>query len=259
MAIGSFADDNGGSVERELIILSRGLLELSEIQRNYGPDPENPQPYSVTNKDGEHLFNADPSISALVTVVDDYGDGSLDGKQFWDRFFLKKRRDADVWEAGQNSKLGMVIKTMPKYGPEHFVNPKPFEEDDLDGHQFEAGTEQREDRSGKKLEGTRIEWASIGAVPDRDAKKNKQAKPDKAEKARKEADEQIDQEVDDHLAAAEVNSILDTLIKEAAENPEFDPGPAEIIDELERRIGRKAGVDEYKMLMDKLEQSDSAD
>jgi hypothetical protein len=251
MAIGSFADDNGGSVERELIILSRGLLELSEIQRNYGPDPDNPQPYSVTNKDGEHLFNADPSISALVTVVDDYGDGSLDGKQFWDRFFLKKRRDADVWEAGQNSKLGMVIKSMPKYGPNHFSAPTPFEEDDLDGHRFEAGTEQREDRSGKKLEGTRIDWATIGAVPDRSGKK-------KAQQARKEAEEEIDQEVDDHLAAAEVSSILDTLIKDVHENPEGGAGPAEILAELEKRTGRRAGVDEFKMLMDKLQQSDSA-
>jgi hypothetical protein len=194
MPIGSFADD--GKIEAETIILGRGLLEIEEVHLNYGNDPEKPAPYEVENKKGEVIFTSDPNISALVQIVDDYGDGSMDGKKFWDKFYLKEnKKKPGVWEAGENSKLGMALKAHPKYGPKHFEAklPKPVNEKDLEGFQFEAGTEQKEDRSGKKIEGTRIAWLSIGAVPDRDKKK----------KARKEADEQIDKEVEDQLSEAD--------------------------------------------------------
>jgi hypothetical protein len=173
MPIGSFADT--GKVESEVIVLSRALLEIEEILLNYGPDPENPSPYEVKNKDGEVLFTADPNVGALVKVVDDYGDGEHDGKKFYDKFYLKKNKDTGAWEAGENSKLGMLLKSHPKYGPKHFEVklPKPVEEKDFETMRFEAGTEQKEDRSGKKLEGTRIAWQSIGPVPNRSKKKAK--------------------------------------------------------------------------------------
>jgi len=207
MPIGSFADD--GKIEVETIILGRGLLEIEEIHRNYGDDPDNPAPYDVKNKKDEVLFTSDPNISALVKIVDDYGDGSLDGKKFWDKFYLKKNPKTGVWEAGSNSKLGMTLKAHPNYGPKHFENPKPFIEKDLEVFQFEAGTEQKEDRNGKKLEGTRIAWLSIGAVPDRDKKK----------KSREEADEQTDAEVDEQLSAAEkaqMNEVFDKANQQKA-------------------------------------------
>jgi hypothetical protein len=191
MSIGSFADD--GKIEAETIILGRGLLEIEEVHLNYGDDPETPAPYDVHNKKGDLIFTSDPNISGLVKIVDDYGDGSLDGKKFWDKFYLKEnKKKPGVWEAGENSKLGMVLKAHPKYGPKHFENPKPVDEKDLEVFQFEAGTEQKEDRSGKKLEGTRIAWKTIGIVPNRSKKK-----------AREEADEQIDKEVEDQLSEAD--------------------------------------------------------
>jgi hypothetical protein len=191
MPIGSFADD--GKIEAETIILGRGLLEIEEVHLNYDDDPETPAPYDVHNKKGDLIFTSDPNISGLVKIVDDYGDGSLDGKKFWDKFYLKEnKKKPGVWEAGENSKLGMTLKAHPKYGPKHFENPKPVDEKDLEVFQFEAGTEQKEDRSGKKLEGTRIAWKTIGIVPNRSKKK-----------AREEADEQIDKEVEDQLSEAD--------------------------------------------------------
>jgi hypothetical protein len=169
MPIGSFADT--GKVENEIIVLSRALLEIEEVHLNYGDDPNNPAPYDVKNKNGEHIFTSDPNLSMLTKVVDDYGSGEYDGKKFWDKYYLKFNTKSGVWEAGENSKLGMLLKAHPKYGPAHFEKPKPVDEKDLESFQFEAGTEQKEDRSGKKLDGTRVAWQSIGAVPNRAGKK----------------------------------------------------------------------------------------
>ena len=46
-----------------------------------------------------------------------------------------------------------------------------YNENDLVGHRFEAQTEQREDPNQKKLDGTRIAYETIGAIPDRSGKK----------------------------------------------------------------------------------------
>jgi hypothetical protein len=204
MPIGSFADN--GKVETETIVLSRALLEIEEITLNYGEDPTSPAPYEVKSKKGDVLFISDPNINARVLIVDDYADGEADGKKFYDKFYLKQRKEIKVdkedkkayltskgWEVGKNSKLGMLLKAHPKYGPQHFQNPKPVDEKDLEGFQFEAGTEQREDRSGKKLDGTRIDWGTIGIVPNRSKKK----------KAQKEVNEETDKEVERQLSKAE--------------------------------------------------------
>lgn len=187
MPIGSFADN--GKVETETIVLSRALLEIEEITLNYGDDLDNPAPYEVKNKEGEVLFTSDPNINGLVKVVDDYGSGDYDGKKFYDKFYLKRNKETGVWEIGENSKTGMLTKSHPKYGLKHFENPKPVNEKDFEGHRFEAATEQKEDRSGKKLEGTRIAWNTIGAVPDRSKKKR--------------AHKEMDEEVETQLSEAE--------------------------------------------------------
>ena len=190
MPIGSFADD--GKIEAETIILGRGLLEIEEVHLNYGDDPENPAPYEVRNEKDEVIFTSDPNISGLVKIVDDYGDGSLDGKKFWDKFYLKQNKDTGRYMVGENSKFGMLVKAHPAYGPKHFQKPSSIDEAHFEKFQFEAGTEQKEDRSGKKLEGTRVAWKTIGAVPNRSKKK-----------ARKETDEQTDMEVEDQLSEAD--------------------------------------------------------
>ena len=192
MPIGSFADN--GKVETETIVLSRALLEIEEITLNYGDDPDTPAPYEVKNKDGETLFTADPNINALVKIVDDYGEGDYDNKKFFDKFYLKQNKKSEVWEAGEKSKLGMLLKAHPKYGVKHFQDPKPVDEKDFEGMRFEAATEQKENRSGKKLEGTRIAWKTIGQVPNRSKKKKK---------IQEEGNEETDKEVERQLSKAE--------------------------------------------------------
>jgi hypothetical protein len=199
MPIGSFADT--GKVESEIIVLSRALLEIEEVHLNYGDDPNSPAPYDVKNKNGEHIFTSDPNLSMLTKVVDDYGSGEYDGKKFWDKYYLKLNTKSGVWEAGENSKLGMLLKAHPKYGPKHFQNPKPVDEADFEGFQFEAGTEQKEDRGGKKLDGTRVAWLSIGAIPNH-SKKNK---------SREEIDRETDAEVDAQLSEAEERAMRGAL------------------------------------------------
>jgi hypothetical protein len=167
------------------------ILQLEEITLNYGDDPDNPKPYVVKNKDGEELFTADPNVNAIVRIVDDYADGDHDDKKFFDKFYLKLNKDRGVWEIGQNSKFGMLVKAHPKYGFDHFQKPKPVEEKDFEGFRFEAATEQREDLHGKKLDGTRVDWKTIGSVPDRTKKK----------KVQKELDEEAEAQLSEAEAA----------------------------------------------------------
>lgn len=188
MPIGSFADT--GRIENEVLVLARALLEIEEATPNYGDDPDNPAPYEVKNKEGMVLFTSDPNINIMVRVVDDYADGEHDDKKFFDKVYLKLNKDTGRWEIGENSKGGMLLKAHPKYGPDHFKNPTTVDEMDLKGFRFEAATEQKEDRSGKKLEGTRIAWKTIGVVPDRSKKKKVQ--------------EEMDKEVEEQLSEAEV-------------------------------------------------------
>jgi hypothetical protein len=187
MPIGSFADT--GKIESEVIVLARALLEIEDATLNYGDDPDNPAPYEVKNKEGALLFTADPNINIMVRVVDDYADGENDDKKFFDKVYLKRNKDNDAWQIGENSKGGMLLKAHPKYGSKHFEDPKPFDEMDLKGFRFEAATEQKEDRSGKKLDGTRIAWKTIGVVPNRSKKKAVQ--------------EEMDKEVEEQLSEAE--------------------------------------------------------
>jgi hypothetical protein len=187
MPLGSFADTK---IESEIIVLNRALLAIEEITCNFGGAPDNPAPYSVTNKKGEFAFTSDPNINAVVRIVDDYANGDHDDKKFFDKFYLKFNKDTGAWQIGENSKLAMLLKAHPKYGPKHFENPKPVDEKDFEGMQFEAGTEQREDKAGKKLDGTRIAWKTIGQVPDRSKKKKVQ--------------QEMDEEVEAQLTAAEV-------------------------------------------------------
>jgi hypothetical protein len=190
MPIGSFADT--GKIESEVIVLSRALLEITDATLNYGDDPDNPAPYEVKNKDGELLFTSDPNINIVVEVVDDYDEGDNDNKKFFDKVYLKQNKNTDVWGVGENSKGGMLLKAHPKYGSKHFENPGPVDEMDLKGFQFEAATEQKEDRSGKKLDGTRIAWKTVGVVPDRSKKKAVQEEIDKeVEEQLPEADEKL--------------------------------------------------------------------
>jgi hypothetical protein len=172
--IGGYA---GNSLEKETIITpQRVLMEIKEISTFYGDDPQNPAPFPVKDDDGKVRFTSDPYVNALVEIVDDYGDGSLDGKKFWDKLYLSYIKSADVYAATPRGKLGRIFRTHPEYGDDCFTRPDTvYDEQDLVNHRFEAKTEQREDKTGAKLEGTRIAYESIDAIPDRTKKKAKKA------------------------------------------------------------------------------------
>jgi hypothetical protein len=172
----------GNSVEKETIITpKRVLMEIEEISKFYGADPEKPAPFAVKDDDGNVKFTSDPYVNALVKIVDDYGDGTLDGKKFWDKLYLSYIKSADLWAFTKKGKAGRIFRTHPKYGDDCFADPdRSYDENDLVSHQFEAKTEQREDKNGAKLQGTRIDYQSIDAIPDRS--KKQKAKADKAAK-----------------------------------------------------------------------------
>jgi len=177
MPIGGYKSN---AVEKETIVTpNRVLLEIEKIELHYGDDESNPRPFEVKDDDGKVRFVSDPYVNALVEIVDDYGDGSLDGKRFWDKLFLSHIKSADVYAATPKGKLGRIFRTHPKYGDDCFENEDTvYDENDLVGHRFEGKTEQREDRNGVKLEGTRIAFESIDAIPDRSKKKKKGSKKD---------------------------------------------------------------------------------
>jgi hypothetical protein len=178
MPIGGFASN---SVEKEIILLQRALLKIESIELNYGDDPEEPAPFDVKDEKGEVRWTSNPYVSALITVVDDYQDGSADGKQFYDKLFLSQHKGTGAWKVGERGKLGRIFKTMDKYANLDFdAEGIVFDEQDLVGHTFEAETQQKEDRNGVKLKGTRINFETIGAVPKRGKKKPTKSK-DKAE------------------------------------------------------------------------------
>jgi hypothetical protein len=177
MPIGGFASN---SVEKETILLNRALLRIDSIEPNYGDDPENPAPFDVKDDKGEVLWTSNPYVSALVTVVDDYATGDADGKQFYDKFFLSQHKGTGAWKVGEKGKLGRIFKTMDKYANVDFdAEGVEFDEVLLVKHTFEAETQQKEDRNGTKLKGTRINYETISAVPKRGKKKKATKNTDK--------------------------------------------------------------------------------
>jgi hypothetical protein len=158
MPIGSFADSGPTN---ETIVLRRALFRIVEIHLQAEPE-------EVTLDSGR-TFTSNPNLNALIEIVDDYATGEHNGKRFWDRFQLKQNPNTGAWEVGENSKAGYLVTSHPEYGPEHFKNPRPVDENDFADFEFEGATEQRQDREGNKREGTRLVWNSMSAVPNRAA------------------------------------------------------------------------------------------
>jgi hypothetical protein len=185
MPIGSFADSGPSN---ETIVLRRALFRIAEVKLQAEPE-------EVTLDSGR-TFTSTPNVNAYIEIVNDYLKGEYNGKKFWDRFQLKQNPDTGAWEVGENSKLGYLVTAHPKYGPDHFSDPKPVDENDFVDFGFEAATEQKTDRQGNKREGTRLVWNSIAPVPNRDAAPAKNGKKktkdeDLAEEERAEAQENL--------------------------------------------------------------------
>src|SRR5829696_8417210 len=118
-----------------------------------------PEPYEV-KMDSGRTFEADPNVNVKVEVIQNLVEpGKDEGVRFYDRFKLKQDDDGD-WVFSKYSKLGNLM--MVRYGPDWFEDEKAgFDETDLLDFDFIAQIEPKQDRSGKPLPGSSIDWKSM--------------------------------------------------------------------------------------------------
>jgi hypothetical protein len=118
-----------------------------------------PEPYEV-QLDGSRSFTADPNVNVKVEVVKNLVEpGKDEGVKFYDRFKLKQDDDGD-WVFAKYSKLGNLM--MVRYGRDWFEDAEAgFNENDLLDFEFIAQVEPKQDRNGKPLPGSSIDWKSI--------------------------------------------------------------------------------------------------
>jgi hypothetical protein len=118
-----------------------------------------PEPYEV-KMDSGRTFEADPNVNVKVEVVQNLVEpGKDEGVKFYDRFKLKQD-DAGDWVFSKYSKLGNLM--MVRYGPDWFEDENAgFSENDLLDFEFIARIEPKQDRNGKPLPGSSIDWKSM--------------------------------------------------------------------------------------------------
>ena len=118
-----------------------------------------PEPYEV-KMDSGRTFEADPNVNVKVEVVQNLVEpGKDEGVRFYDRFKLKQDDDGD-WVFSKYSKLGNLM--MVRYGPDWFEDEDAgFSENALLDFEFIAQIEPKQDRSGKPLPGSSIDWKSM--------------------------------------------------------------------------------------------------
>jgi hypothetical protein len=117
-----------------------------------------PEPYEV-KMDSGRTFEADPNVNVKVEVQNLVEPGKDEGVRFYDRFKLKQDDDGD-WVFSKYSKLGNLM--MVRYGPDWFEDEDAgFSENALLDFEFIAQIEPKQDRSGKPLPGSSIDWKSM--------------------------------------------------------------------------------------------------
>jgi hypothetical protein len=118
-----------------------------------------PEPYEV-KMDSGRAFEADPNVNVKVEVIQNLVEpGKDEGVRFYDRFKLKQDDDGD-WVFSKYSKLGNLM--MVRYGQDWFEDEEAgFDETDLLDFEFIAQIEPKQDRSGKPLPGSSIDWKSM--------------------------------------------------------------------------------------------------
>jgi hypothetical protein len=117
------------------------------------------EPYEVAMDSGRS-FTADPNVNVKVEVVKNLVESGKDeGVKFYDRFKLKQDEDGD-WVFSKYSKLGNLM--MVRYGKDWFEDETAgFDVNDLLDFEFIAQVEPKQDRNGKPLPGSSIDWKSM--------------------------------------------------------------------------------------------------
>jgi hypothetical protein len=152
-------------------------LKMAEIRIIEGTLQE--EPTEVTTQSGE-TFISKPHYNAKMEVVDDFGDGSFDGTIFYDRFYLKQKKQRSTinngkigpepasdgpWVIKGGTKLGYLAEA--RYGDDFFEdnNDQEFDEEDFIDFRFRATIEPRKNRSTGAVTGTTVSYKTIHAVP----------------------------------------------------------------------------------------------
>jgi hypothetical protein len=117
------------------------------------------EPYEI-KMDSGRTFEADPNVNVRVEVIQNLVEpGNDEGVKFYDRFKLKQD-DGDDWVFSKYSKLGNLM--MVRYGPGWFEDEDAdFTPNDLLDFEFIARVEPKQDRNGKPLAGSSIDWKSM--------------------------------------------------------------------------------------------------
>jgi hypothetical protein len=112
--------------------------------------------------DNGHSFMAEPNLNCKIEVVKNLVEpGMHEGAVFYDRFKLKKDKNGD-WVFAKYSKLGNLIKV--RYGEKWFESDDEFDEEDFEEFDFIAGLAPKEDKNGKQIPGTTVNWKSMRPI-----------------------------------------------------------------------------------------------
>jgi hypothetical protein len=143
------SNESGGAPSLDILAAKLRIVEAEYFA----------QPYEV-NLDNGRSFEADPNVNVLVEVVKNLVEpGKDEGVRFYDRFKLKQDKAGD-WVFAKYSKLGNLM--IAKFGQDWFEDETAgFDEGDLLGFEFVAQVEPKQDKGGKPLPGSTINWKSI--------------------------------------------------------------------------------------------------
>jgi hypothetical protein len=135
------------------------------------------EPYTV-NQDNGSSFEAAPNVNVRVEVIKNLVEpGKDEGVRFYDRFKLKQDKEGD-WVFAKYSKLGNLMTV--RYGQDWFEDETAgFDEDNLLDFEFIAQVEPKQDKGGKPLAGSTINWRSIRPTGASDKKEDEAESEDK--------------------------------------------------------------------------------
>ncbi len=156
--------DSGGAPNLDILAAKLRILEAEF----------NPEPYEV-NMDNGTSFTADPNLNCLIRVEKNLVEpGKDEGATFYDRFKLKQNKKGE-WEVTKFSKLGNLVVT--RYGDEWFDDPDaPLNEEDFEDWAFIGQVEPKQDRNGKIIPGSTVNWKGMrraGRAEEREAEQAK--------------------------------------------------------------------------------------
>jgi len=158
------SSDSGGAPSLDILAAKLRVIEVEF----------NPEPYEVEPENGTP-FTSDPNLNLKIEVVKNLVEpGKDEGATFYDRFKLKQDKNGD-WVFAAYSKLGNLV--IVRYGEGWFDDPAAeFKEEDFEDFEFIAQVEPKQDRNGKPIPGSTVNWKGMrpaGGADEREAEEVK--------------------------------------------------------------------------------------